>query len=137
MMKRRPASPLPVDLDHGIQFAQWYTRGRAVPFRGVAADLKVLGGVLFLDALGAGRGALLVKLGTHGSVNLLLEDGLGLDGLELGLEVFGSVGAGVASATRIVHIVAIVVDFIAIAAPVRLIVVSDVMLDIGSVKEIG
>jgi hypothetical protein len=34
-------------------------------------------------------------------VELLFKDGLGVDRLELGLEVFGDVGAGVAATARV------------------------------------
>ena len=74
--------------------------------------------VLLVDALvGAGGGALLLELLANGAVELLFEDGLGLDGLELGLEVLELVGGGVAATARVVHIVWRVFDFIAVSAP--------------------
>jgi hypothetical protein len=51
-------------------------------------------------------------------MDLFLKDRLGLDSLELGLEVFGSEGAGVASTARVVHVVRVVLKLIALAAPI-------------------
>jgi hypothetical protein len=76
--------------------------------------------VLLVDALvGAGGGALLLELLANGAVQLLFEDGLGLDGLELGLEVLELVGRGVAAAAGVVHVVGHVFDFVAVTAPDR------------------
>jgi len=49
--------------------------------------------ILLIDALvGAGGGALLLELLANSAVELLFEHRLGLDGLELGLEVLELVG---------------------------------------------
>lgn len=81
--------------------------------------LEFLGGILFLDGVGAGRGTLLVELSAHRAVELLFEDGLGLDGLKLGLEVAGGIRAGVASTTGIGYVVAHVLNLITGLAPVE------------------
>lgn len=72
--------------------------------------------VLLVDALGAGGSALLVSV-SGWTVELLLEDGLGLDRLELGFEIFGDVGAGVGSTARIRHGVGEVLDLVSGATP--------------------
>jgi hypothetical protein len=95
-------------------------RAPAVLFRGQAGGLQFLVGVLLVDALGArggAGGALLVKLGAHGSVELFFKDGLGFDGLELGLEVSSDVSAGVASTTWIGQVVAGVFDLVTLTSP--------------------
>lgn len=52
-------------------------------------------------------------------MQFLFEDGLGLDGFELGLEVFEvSVGAAVRAAARVGEIACVVFDFVAFAAPI-------------------
>lgn len=43
--------------------------------------------ILLFDALIGGGGALLLELVANGAMKLFFEDGLGLDGFELGLEV--------------------------------------------------
>ena len=55
-----------------------------------------------------------------GPVNLFLEDGFCLDGFELGLEVFDAMAnrGRVGAAARIGYIVAIVLEFVALATPV-------------------
>lgn len=70
----------------------------AALFRGDAGGLHLLVGILLVNALGAGGGALLIQFGANRSVELFLKDRLGFNRFELGLEVFGDVGAGVASA---------------------------------------
>lgn len=50
-------------------------------------------------------------------MELLLEDRFWLDCLELGLELFGSMGTRVASAAGVRQIVLVVFDLIALAAP--------------------
>ena len=52
-------------------------------------------------------------------MELLFEDGVGLDGLKLGLEVFGDVGAGVAATAWVRLVVGYVIDFVAREAPVK------------------
>jgi hypothetical protein len=75
--------------------------------------------ILLIDALGAGGGTLLVKLSAHGPVELFLEDRLGIDCLELGLEVLGDVGARVASAAWIGQMVARVIELVTLMAPMH------------------
>ncbi len=60
---------------------------------------------------------MLLELLADSAVELLFEHRLGLDGLELGLEVLELVGGGVAAATCVVHVVRHVLDFVAISAP--------------------
>lgn len=50
-------------------------------------------------------------------MDLFFKDGLWLNGLELGLEVFGSECAGVASAAGIGHVEAHLVDLVAFTSP--------------------
>lgn len=84
----------------------------------VALILQLPVVVLLIDALvGAGGGALLLELLANGAVELLFEDGLGLNGLKLGLEVLELVGGGVAATAGVVHVVGHVFDFIAVTAP--------------------
>jgi len=90
----------------------------AVPFGSKLQDLDLLGAILFLDSVGAGCSTLLVQLTPHGAMEFLFEDRLGLDSLELGLEVPGRIRARVASATGIGHIVAHVLDLLAVTAPI-------------------
>lgn len=52
-------------------------------------------------------------------MQLLFKDGLGLDGLELGLEVLQLVSARVGSAASIREIVGVVFQFVAFATPMR------------------
>lgn len=74
--------------------------------------------VLLIDTLvGAGGGALLLELFANGAMELLFEDGLGLDGLKLGLEVLELVGRRVAATACVVHIAGHVFDFVAVSAP--------------------
>lgn len=74
--------------------------------------------ILLVDAfVRAGGSALLLELLANRTMKLLFEDGLGLDGLELGLEVFELVGRGVAAAACIVHVVGHVFDLVAVSAP--------------------
>jgi len=87
------------------------------PFRAQTQGLEFLGGILLLDGVGAGCGALLVEL-SHRAMELLFEDRLGLDGLKLGLKVPSWVRAGVASAASIVDVVAHVLDLFASLAPI-------------------
>lgn len=81
--------------------------------------LVLLRGVLLVNSVGAGRGALLVELRAHRAVDLLFEDGLRLDGLELGLEVTGGVRAGIASTTSVGHVVAHVLDLFTGLTPIE------------------
>jgi hypothetical protein len=73
--------------------------------------------LLLINALVRAGRALLLELLAHGAMQLLLEDGLGLDGLELGLEVFHVEGRRIASAAGIVEVVAHVLEFITFTAP--------------------
>lgn len=87
--------------------------------------LQFLGGILFVNALGAvgaADGRLLFELLTNrGAVNFFFEDGLGLDGLEFGLEVFESgVGAAVGATTWVRQVVAVVFNLDAFTAPITL-----------------
>jgi hypothetical protein len=68
---------------------------------------------LFVDAPVRRGGALLLKLLAHGAVELLFEDGLGIDDLELGLEVVQVVGRGVAATAGVGHVWSDVFDFVA------------------------
>lgn len=88
-------------------------------------DLLFLARILLFDAVGGRGSALLVQLSTHWAVDFLLENRFGFDGLELGLEVFGDVGARVRATTSIVHVVGNIVEFIALASPVQDVVVSE------------
>jgi len=54
------------------------------------------------------------------SVHVFLEDGVGVSGLEFGLEVAESLGAGVGSTASVAEVVAVVLTFLAITAPVAL-----------------
>lgn len=81
-------------------------------------NLELLGGILLLHSVGAGCGALLVELGTHGAMELLLKDRLGLNGLELGFEVPDRMRARVAAATGIGYVVAHILDLSTGCAPV-------------------
>jgi hypothetical protein len=74
--------------------------------------------LLLINALVRAGRALLLELLAHGAMQLLLEDGLGLDGLELGLEVFHVEGRRIASAAGIVEVVAHVLEFITFTAPI-------------------
>lgn len=74
--------------------------------------------ILVVDALvRAGGGALLLEFFADGTVELFFEDGLSLDGLELGLEVLQLMGRRVTAAACIVHVVGHVFDFVTISAP--------------------
>lgn len=76
--------------------------------------------VLPIDALvGAGGGALLLELFANGAVELLFEDRLGLDCLELGLEVLQLVGRRVAATAGVIDVVGHVFDFVTVTAPER------------------
>jgi hypothetical protein len=89
-------------------------------FQGHVGGLHLLHSVLLVDALGAGCGALLVQLGSDGTVELLFEDGLGLDRLELGLEVSSGERAGIASATWVDKVVTSVFDLVTFTAPMHM-----------------
>ena len=84
---------------------------------GVPRGLKRSLELLLVDALVRAGRALLLELLTHGAVQLLLEDGLGLDGLELGLEVLHVESRRIASAASIVEVVAHILELIAFTAP--------------------
>lgn len=51
------------------------------------------------------------------SVQLLLEDRVGVSGFELGLEIAESLGAGVGSTTSVAEVVAVVLTFLPVTAP--------------------
>lgn len=82
-------------------------------------------GVLLLDAavevgtVGGAGGIRLVEVLGEGTVDLLFEDGFGLDGLELGLEVVEMVGVsgGVGAAAGVGHVEMEVVGFVTGLAP--------------------
>jgi hypothetical protein len=84
-----------------------------------------VGSVLILLNTITGRasrgGGLLVKVLGVRAVQLFLEDGLRLDMLELGLEIFQTraVVAGVAATAGIGQVVCVVLDFVTLAAPVE------------------
>jgi hypothetical protein len=87
--------------------------------------LQFLGGILFINALGAvgtADGRLLFELlANRGTVNFFFENGLGLDGLEFGLEVFeAGVGAAVGATTWVRQVVAVVFNLDAFTAPVMM-----------------
>jgi len=88
--------------------------------------LQFLAGGIFLinalGAVGAADGRLLFELlANWGAVNFFFEDGLGLDGLEFGLEVFeAGVGAAVGATTRVRQVVAVVFNLDAFTAPITL-----------------
>lgn len=71
---------------------------------GTAMGLEFLLVLLFFDALVGGGGALLLELLSQGAMKFLLEDRIGLDGLELGLEVLHVVSGRVASTAGIGHV---------------------------------
>lgn len=52
-----------------------------------------------------------------GPVHLLLEDGLVVDRLELGLDVAWHVAAAVGAAARVGRVVGVILDLVALAAP--------------------
>jgi hypothetical protein len=87
----------------------------------VVAALRALGGV---DAA-RGRQLLLVVFLRGRPVQVLLEHGLGLDGLELGLEVLepGRVAAAVGAAAGVGQVEALVLDLFALDAPVCIVLV--------------
>ena len=87
-------------------------------FEARGRGLQFLGGLLLFNRFVARGSALFVELGAHGAVELLLKDGLRLNRLKLGLEVFGSECAGIASAAGIGQVEAHLVDFVAFAAPI-------------------
>jgi hypothetical protein len=60
-------------------------------------------------------------------VQVLLEHGLGLDGLELGLEVLetGCVAAAVGAAAGVVQVEALILDLFSLDAPVCIALVDD------------
>ena len=72
-----------------------------VPFGSSRRSLQFLARVLFLNALRARGSTLLIKLRSHGAMEILLEDYFGLDVLKLGLEVFGGMCARIASTTGV------------------------------------
>lgn len=83
------------------------------------------GGGLFLEVVSRGgvlRPVLQVFLA--GTVDFFFEDRFGLDGLELSLEVFDAVavGGGIGAAARVGHIVAIILEFVALATPMGVLV---------------
>ena len=87
--------------------------------------LQFLGGILLINALGAvgaADGRLLFELlANRGAVNFFFEDGLGLDGLELGLEVFETgVRAAVGATTWVRQVVGVVFNLVAFTAPVKM-----------------
>lgn len=89
------------------------------PFQAPVPDLIVLlRGILLVDGVGAGGCALLVKLGAHRAMKLLLEDRLGFNGFELGLEVTSGIRAGVASTTSIGHVIAHILNFFTGLTPI-------------------
>lgn len=91
--------------------------------------LEFLLGFLLFDALIGGGGALLLELVANGAVELLFKDRLGLNGLELGLEVLQVVGGGIASTTGIRHIRPNVFEFVAITAPEAVLVSRELKRD--------
>jgi hypothetical protein len=96
-----------------------------LPFRAGPEGLQLLVvGILLLlhasHAMVSGGRALLVEFSAHGPMELFLEDRLGLNSLELGLEVLELMGAGVASAARIGHVVREVLYLVAFFAPIAL-----------------
>jgi hypothetical protein len=84
---------------------------------GRASNLVLLVMFLFVDALVGRSGALLLKLLTHRAVELLFEDRLGIDGLELGLEVLHVVCRRVAATAGVGHVWSDVFDFVSRHTP--------------------
>lgn len=85
-------------------------------------QLDLFGLVVVVDTSIGGAGADMVEKFTIdgiGAMDLFLEDGFGLDGLELGLEVLERVGvrAAVGAATRIVDVVVVVFELVTLTAP--------------------
>jgi len=77
--------------------------------------------MVFLVSAPIGRGgALLLKLLTHGAMELFLEDGLDFDGLKLCLEVLQIVGRRVAAAAGVGHVWLDVHKFVTGSAPIAL-----------------
>ncbi len=70
-------------------------------------------GALFL---GEGGGLLHVIIGW--AMDLFLEDGVGVDGFEFGLEITESLGAGVGPTTTVGEVVPVVLSFFALATPI-------------------
>lgn len=89
------------------------TLGIFVAALGALGSVDAMSSVVHLVVVG-----LLILLG-HGSVNVLFEHGLGLDGFELSLEVLEArgVAATVGAATSVGQVEALVLDFLAIDAP--------------------
>jgi hypothetical protein len=106
-----PLTALPV-----VRYPQGVTCRPCFPL-GLSIGLELIHVLLFVDALVGGRGALLLELLAHGSVDLFLEDGFGLNGLKLGLEVLHIEGGRVAATAGIRHVWVDVFDFIAGCAP--------------------
>ena len=75
-------------------------------------------GALSINTAGVGEGGVVVSR----AVDVLLEDGVLLEGLELGLEVLqaGSVAAAIGSAAGVGHGEAFVLDFFSIDTPAEL-----------------
>lgn len=72
---------------------------------------------LLVDTLVGGGGALLLELFAHGAMKLFFKDGLGLNGLELGLEVLHVVGGRVASTSGVGHVWPDIFELIARCTP--------------------
>jgi hypothetical protein len=74
------------------------------------------------DAVVGGSSALLLELLADGlAVELLFEDGLWVDGFELGLEVFQVVRRGVAAAAGVERVGLDVLELVADGAPVGMV----------------
>jgi hypothetical protein len=84
---------------------------------GLSIGLEFVVVLLLVDALVGGGGALLLELLAHGAMDLFFEDGLGLDRLELGLEVLHDEGGRVAATAGVRHVRVDVFDLVAGCAP--------------------
>jgi len=96
------------------------TRSHAIIRRLHTQPLHLLVVFLLSDAVLRRSGALLLELFTKRAVNLFFEDGLGLDGLELGLEVLHVVGGRIASTAGVGHIGSDIFDLVTSGAPIAL-----------------
>ena len=93
------------------------TRSHAIIRRLHTQPLHLLVVFLLSDTVLRRGGALFLEFFAKRAVNLFFEDGLGLDGLELGLEVLHVVRGRIASTAGVGHIRPDVFDLVTSGAP--------------------